>query len=325
MKTSGYLFVVIFFLLPAWSAAQQSPHFSMSTLNKYHANPAYSVFSDRLEIAGTHRDQWNNLPGAPSTQLISGHFPLDFGISSLGFEFLNDAIGIERSMALSLSYSHRLSTEFGDIGLGMKFGGEQRSLDQSRIRTPGGSYNEDIIFHDDPLLDDRNLSSIVPVFGFSIWYSSYLGFDAGLSVSQLSAGSHFGGEVFSYDLKPVYSLYVDYFIPFMEDWYVVPSGHVYTDLNQTQVYLHGMASFQDQYFGGLGLRGITPNSLDAVTLMVGFRMNDRFTAYYNYDIGLSNIYRPNNQTHEFSVVYRGGEWPHRRQKPPVIYNPRFME
>jgi type IX secretion system PorP/SprF family membrane protein len=321
--TSGLVLTALLFAVSA--SAQQTPHFSMSVLNKYHFNPASSVFSDRLDIVGVHRDQWNNIPGGPSTQLISGHFPFDFGLSAVGFEFVNDAIGLERQMSLSLSYSQRLNTAYGDIGIGVRAGGEQKSLDQSRLRTPGGNYGESTIEHNDPLLDGQNLSSIVPVFGLSVWYRSYLGFEAGISVNQIPGGKHFGGENFDFETKPVYSVYGEYYVPVLEDWYIIPSGHLYTDFTQTQVYLHALGSYQNIYFGGLGLRGITPNSLDAITLMAGIRINDRFTAYYNYDIGLSGLYRPSNQTHEFSVVYRGGEWTHRRQKPPVIYNPRFLE
>ncbi|TVR84053.1 MAG: type IX secretion system membrane protein PorP/SprF [Saprospirales bacterium] len=323
MRSIPLLFLVFMILIvPAYG--QQLPHFSMSALNKYQFNPAVSAFSDRLSAAGYHRDQWRSAPGGPSTQILNAFFPFDYGESALGFQFKNDAIGLERTMSIFVSYAHRFNTEYGSFAIAVNSGAEQKSIDQSRLRTPGGNYVEENIQHNDPLLDASGLRSLVPKFGLSAWYS-YGRWDVGLSAQNFAIGSHFGGDLFSFNLNPVYSLYADYFYPVLEDWFVVPSVHIYSDLNQTQVHFSALGSYQNLYFGGLGLRGATSRSIDALTVMAGVKVNERFSIYYNYDIGLSSMYNPMNQTHEFALIYRGAEWPHSRQRPPVIYNPRFME
>ncbi len=317
-----------FLLLFGWTAesvfAQQMPHFSMSPVNKFQYNPAISAFENRLVLNGVHRDQWKAFPGAPSTQLINGYMPLDFGVSAVGFNFMNDRIGLEKTMAFSLSYAHRIETAYGPIALALQLGGEQKSIDQSRLRTPGGTYDEEVPDHNDPLLGNDQISSWAPVLGLSAWYAMG-NMEFGLSVRQLSPTGHFSDDPLGYSIQPEVSLYGDYYYPLDGDWYVIPSLHIYTDFKQLQSLLHGKIGFQNQYFGGLGFRGLGSRNADAIVLMAGFRINENFTVYYNYDIGLSDIYRPSAQSHEFTITYRSAEWSSRRERPPVIYNPRFLE
>nr|MBS0037985.1 PorP/SprF family type IX secretion system membrane protein [Saprospiraceae bacterium] len=304
--------------------AQQSPHFSLSPSNKFQFNAAVSAFDNSMVISGVHRDQWNNIPGGPNTQLINAHMPLEVGMNAVGFQFVNDAIGIEKTLSFSFSYAHLITTGYGPLSLAVQLGGEQKTFDQSRLRTPGGNYNEEIPNHNDPILGNSDLSSWLPTLGLSAWYSRG-NMDLGLSVKQLTSGGHFSGEPFSYSMQPEVSVYGDYFLPIDESWAVIPSIHIYTDLKQVQNFVHGLVGYENQYFGGLGLRGLGTRTFDAIAIMAGVRLNDRFTVYYNYDLGVSNIYRPNNQTHEFMVVYRSLRWTGHSKKPPVIYNPRFLE
>lgn len=304
--------------------SQQPAHFSMANLNKYQINPAVSGFTETLNIVGVHRDQWNNISGGPSSQLLTAHFPIDIGRSAFGINFISDAIGVEKTLALSFSYAQLFRTDYGNVSIAIQAGAEQKSLDQSRLRTPEGTYSGGFFNHEDPLLGLSDISSFVPVAGVSGWFSNGT-LDIGLSVRQISFGTHFSDSPISYSVKPEFSLYADYFLPVNENWFVIPSIHLYSDATQLQGITQALASFRNLYYGGIGLRGLTPNSIDAISVMAGIQINDRFTIYYNYDIGLSSVYNPNNQTHEFMIIYRSPKWSQARRKPPVIYNPRFLE
>ena len=304
--------------------SQQLSHFSLSPINKFQFNPAVSVFDNTMVITGVHRNQWTNIAGSPSSQLVNAYLPLDYGISAGGFQLATDAIGVENSLSLSVTYARMFNFEWGRASVGLLGGLEQKRIDQSALRTPGGFYGENEINHRDPLLDNRNISSWVPVFGLSAW-ATYRGFEGGLSIRQLSPISHFQNEEISYRPKGEFSLFVDYFMVLDDGLFLIPSLHIYSDLRKVQTFIHALAGFNNQYFGGFGVRGYSPNSLDAIALTAGIRLNDRFVFYYNYDIGLSELYQASGSTHEIMLVYRMPEWRSDRTPPPVIYNPRFLE
>lgn len=319
-----FLFSLLACLCVQVNFAQQLSNFSLSSINKYQFNPAVSVFDNTMVISGTHRNQWSNIAGSPSSQLFNAYFPIDYGVSAGGIQLANDAIGVERSLSLSLSYARMFNFEWGKLSIGVMGGAEQKQIDQSLLRTPGGFYREDDINHRDPILGNNDIKSFIPIFGFSSWIS-FRGFEGGLSVRQLSPLSHFSDNIMSYRTKAEYSTFVDYFLVVDEGFFLIPSFHIYTDLRKVQTWTHLLAGLNNQYFAGLGIRGFSPSSIDAIGLTVGIRLNDRFIFYYNYDIGLSEIYQASGSTHEIMVVYRMPEWKSGRQRPPVIYNPRFLE
>jgi type IX secretion system PorP/SprF family membrane protein len=324
LQKTFYLIILVSSLSIHNNSAQQLSHFSLSSINKYQFNPAVSAFDNTMVITGIHRNQWTDIAGAPSTQHFNAYMPFDYGISSVGIQIVSDAIGVENSLSLALSYAQMFNFEWGKLSLGVQAGAEQKRIDQSLLRTPGGFYGEDQLDHRDPILGSNDISSLIPIFGLSSWIT-FRGFEGGLSLRQLSPIAHFSDESMSYRSKAEYSAFVDYFMVLDEGLFLIPSFHLYTDLSKFQTWTHVLVGLNNQYFGGLGIRGYSPSSIDAIGLAVGMRLNDRFVFYYNYDIGLSEIYQASGSTHELMLVYRKPAWKSGRQRPPVIYNPRFLE
>ena len=77
---------------------------------------------------------------------------------------------------------------------------------------------------------------------------------------------------------------------------------VKSDGAQTQTDI-GALMYYDQFFGGLTLRGLNSNSLDAMNSIVGLKINDHLRVSYSFDIGLSALRTFHDGTHEFIINY----------------------
>ena len=67
-------------------SAQQDALFTKYMFNSLVFNPAYAGSNDHLAIAALYRNQWfGNIPGAPVTQTVTAHTPLQNKRVGVGF------------------------------------------------------------------------------------------------------------------------------------------------------------------------------------------------------------------------------------------------
>jgi len=64
--------------------------------------------------------------------------------------------------------------------------------------------------------------------------------------------------------------------------------------------------------------------LDAVALMAGFKLNEKLSVGYAYDIGLSALNSVSSGSHELLLNYNLGAPIGKGRPPAVIYNPRSL-
>ena len=84
------------------------------------------------------------------------------------------------------------------------------------------------------------------------------------------------------------------------------------------------ARYNENIFVGGSLRGYHGNSIDAVALMGGFKLSEKISIGYAYDLGLSRLKTVNSGAHEILLNYNLGA-PIGQGKPPsIIYNPRSL-
>ncbi|MXV51498.1 type IX secretion system membrane protein PorP/SprF [Pedobacter sp. HMF7647] len=89
------------------SHAQLNPLGAMYFQNQYLANPAFAGMENELNIGGIYRQQWSNIPGAPSLQSLTA----DWGSSKrmgLGVSLNNDHSGLMRRTRAVASYAYHL-------------------------------------------------------------------------------------------------------------------------------------------------------------------------------------------------------------------------
>ena len=74
-------------------------------------------------------------------------------------------------------------------------------------------------------------------------------------------------------------------------------------VDQTQTDVSAIFRYNENIFFGGGLRGYNTNSLDAVSMIAGFKLSENVTLGYGYDFTLSNINLVSNGSHEIQINY----------------------
>jgi type IX secretion system PorP/SprF family membrane protein len=87
-------FAVIFSLIIALNIkAQQDPQYNLYQFNQMIINPAYAGAKEGLSIAGSVRNQFTGIDGAPKTTCLSIHNPILNKNLGIGLTLINDAMG----------------------------------------------------------------------------------------------------------------------------------------------------------------------------------------------------------------------------------------
>ncbi len=171
-----------------------------------------------------------------------------------------------------------------------------------------------------------------------IWFSSTLCvFEAGAFFQSkkwevgLSAQPVFATQLKekgngTFGLKPVqhFLIYAANSLSVGENLTLKPSVLVKSDLKETQVEVSAMARWRENTFAGASLRGFGKSSKDAAVLFVGFKLNEKTTLAYAFDIPLSSLNTAQRGSHELLLRYSLNKPIGVGRLPPVIYNPRFF-
>lgn len=177
-------FIVLLFLLVNTLDvfAQQDPQYTQYIYNPVVINPAYAGNRGVLSVVGLHRSQWVGLDGAPRTQSLSIHSPINESKVGLGVSIVNDALGPQQETYIGVDFSYTIETsDFGRLSFGLKGGGRllDVNFDQLNLLDP-----TDINFAQN--IDNQ----FSPVVGVGLYYHSQK-FYAGLSVPNVLETNHF--------------------------------------------------------------------------------------------------------------------------------------
>ncbi len=161
--------------------AQQDPQYSQYMYNPVVVNPAYAGSRGVTSIVGLHRSQWVGLDGAPRTQTLSIHSPIQNSRLGLGLSVVNDALGPtdETYFAADVSYTIPVSYN-GNLSFGVKGGAHLLNVDfqQLNARDP------------DILLQNNIENRLSPTVGVGAYYHTDK-FYVGLSTPNLLQTEHF--------------------------------------------------------------------------------------------------------------------------------------
>ena len=98
---------------------------------------------------------------------------------------------------------------------------------------------------------------------------------------------------------------------------------VKTDGKANQLEGSFQAFYREKFLVGVGFRGLTTNSRDAIMAHLGMRLNEKTLLLYTYEWPLSGLGAVNRGSHEIGLQYRWGAPIGAGKLPPVINNPRF--
>jgi type IX secretion system PorP/SprF family membrane protein len=305
--------------------SQQSGQYSMYMLNKYQNNSAYAGLDNSLSVTGVFRSQWVGLNGSPVMQNINAHMPVYFIKGGVGLNVENIELGAEQNTSMTLSYAyHKPVGNIGILSIGAGGGFYQKTLDGSILRTPEGDYDENNpINHNDLILSEGRETGIVPIFNVGVFFQTEK-FEIGASAINLVEPEVNLNTNVNFQLNRHYFLTMAYNWDINNSFSLQPSIMVKSDLVETQLEISTIIKYNDNIFGGLAFRGYSENTIDATAFLVGFKLSEKITLAYSYDLTLSSYNSVSNGSHEILINYNLNKIIGAGVPPRIIHNPRFL-
>jgi len=290
-------------------------------LNKYAFNPAFAGLDFSLSANLMYRNQWETLPSNPSDIHMNGHIPMYVWSGAIGGMLERRSFGVFNQTSLSGSYNYITDTPYGLISFGGRAGLSFLSVDGTAIVTPEGIYSGGFT-HNDPILlegTDRGVGFRWDVGTF--FYNKKM--QAGLAISNIPS-TIIGLENTSFSQTTHINGFYQYNFVINEEIELMQSILLKTDLNEIQTDISSLFKINGNIFGGMSLRGYSSRSLDAMILIVGMQISDHYTLSYSYDIGLSELRRGHEGSHEILLNYNLRKLIGTGRPPRIIYNPRYL-
>lgn len=296
MKKSISIFVLL--LVASISNAQQDAQFTQYMYNSMIINPAYAGSRDQMSIFGIHRTQWVGLEGAPVTNNVSIHSPINNGNVGLGLSILNDRIGPsdETDIGFNFSYKIKASEEY-TLSFGLKASVNLLNIDFTKL-------SQESYFNIDPSFQTNVDNKFSPNIGAGLFlYSgdSYVG----LSIPNFIQTQHFDKGINRASTSNIATERLHYYLT---------AGHVYdlssevkfkpsTIIKMTtgaplQVDLSGNFMFNDKFVVGAAYRWSA-----AVSGLLGFQATESWFIGYGYDFETTQLSKYNSGSHEIFLRY----------------------
>jgi type IX secretion system PorP/SprF family membrane protein len=122
MKTHSTLYILflsaILLLSGQLAKAQLNPLAMQYYSNQYLGNPAMAGLDNGIKLSLGHRQQWSEVPGAPSTQAITAEFGSEK--VGIGLNMNNDMAGLLKRTRVAATYAYHL--RLNDDGQKLHFG-----------------------------------------------------------------------------------------------------------------------------------------------------------------------------------------------------------
>jgi len=177
MKTINKIIAVLVLTFGSFTInAQQTPMYTHYMYNTLMVNPGYAGSRDALTVTALCRSQWVDFKGAPKTQTLSMHTPLNNEHIGLGLSVLNDKIGPTNNTSVYGDFAFIMKlNEKSKLALGLSAGADIFRADLSNLALDETN---------DPVFLSNIDNHVTPNFGFGAYYSRER-FYAGISVPKL--------------------------------------------------------------------------------------------------------------------------------------------
>ncbi len=274
------------------SVAQSIPHATLFQYNHMMVNPGYAGMQDGIAVNSVVRNQYMGFEGAPSNQNFNVHMPFKlFNLQhGAGITLMNDEIGFNTNIAISLNYAFQKEVAEGKLGVGIGAGFLNQSLDNDWEALDG---TEDPLIpqgEDEPMMFDLNIG------GF--YKTDNLFF--GLSLNHLNSPElkYADVEIYPY-YKPSAFLTFGYKYQLGNPLFEFePSMMAYTSGSSVQAAVDLVLHYKSRFWGGLGYRVV-----DALSVMAGAEIIEGLDIGLAYDISTSEIIKHSDGSFEFILQY----------------------
>jgi type IX secretion system PorP/SprF family membrane protein len=305
MKKLIFTLAAVLFLLSEGNS-QQVMLSSTYSYNKFIINPALTGMYRRPQLYLVHRNQWNNMPGNPTTNALTMETGMKKDKVGLGVLVFSDALGITNNVGFKATYSYRVkfgSETFLNLGLG------------------AGVSRLGINFQDANVLDKDDLSiynfgainktTFDAIGGANLtWRKLNVGF-AIPNLINTKARFHKNDSLISsssyYTYARSLAVNLGYEFNLTSDGknVLTPLVLVKRDLvkgsRPMQIDVNLMYDYMKKYWIGAAYR-----TDYGIIAQAGLKMFDQFTAGYAYDFAMNNAWKGRQmvgRTHEIIVGY----------------------
>lgn len=311
--------------------AQKEPQFSQYMHHPLVYNPAFASWTEKhLTATLSSRVQWVGFDGRPETHVLTGSMPLAILAGNASAGVMYDVAGPEKRLQLMMGYAYKhiltVKKERMEVGGGVSLTFDRYWLDGDILRTPGGSYSEGIIDHRDPLLNTGTMkASPRPDASMGVFVRYRGGFAALSAVNLLGVPATFKGAAQTLKAKIRRHMFITggYQVRLNPMWEALPTALIKTDFINVQIDMDILAQYAGKFAGGVGLRGLTRTTGDALVVHAGVKVLDNVWVTYSYDLTLSAIGNFSSGSHELTLHYLTSPVLRGRFKK-IYYSPRFL-
>lgn len=293
IKMINYLKVLFFcslFLIAKGVNAQQQAMYTQYMFNGLAINPAYAGSHETLSLTTLLREQWLNIEGAPSTQTVSLHAPIERKKIALGLLVMNDRIGVINQSGVYGSYAYKINfQDKGTLSMGLSAGFSYYDAAFSQVAV------------NDPSFSNGDVNEFHPNVGVGFYYytDSYF---VGISSPQiLETTFNRDGKDSDSKFRRHYFLTVGKVFDISSDVKLKSSFLLKAvDGAPSALDLNASVLLQEVLWLGLSYR-----SFDSFNGILRIQLNPAFQIGYGYDfLTTSQLSRVNGGSHELMLNYR---------------------
>ena len=315
-------YILFFLFINSMMFGQQGVPSSLLNFNPYFDHASFGGMDRSLSVSLQTRSAWSMLEGRPSTLYLGAHMPVYLWKGSIGGDILSQKEGNLRLNQIRASYNYVTAYFGGLLSLGGRLGISQIQLDGTLVRTPQGSYLDGIINHRDPILGNGLQNGFGGLWELSALYTNDQLLIMGSLSDLVSLGQSVGNARYAQD--QTLSLMVQYTYPILPNVTALPSLSVRSNFNVVQTELRALVNYNVKNYAGIVIRGYSGKTIDALGIVAGHRVNQKFSLFYGYDIGLSGLRTAHDGTHDLILKINMEPLFGKNLPPKVTYNPRFL-
>ncbi|NPA34488.1 MAG: type IX secretion system membrane protein PorP/SprF [Chlorobi bacterium] len=312
--------VVLLLISDKPSFAQYAPQWNNLLINPTAYHPTAEFKTSNISVYAHSRFQWTGLEGAPTTHLIQAFAPIT-PEDIAGLSILYDRIGPQTWFGGSIDYS-RIVFQDGQTTI-VRIGGSL-SLNQFNLDACSliGPSDENPCSGNDPLLPTQNTKSSAGIY-------------ISLSASAILSNLAVSGTLYKFPIASPNINGIPFNSPFQG---IFTAAYLFNDLGSVQwrpnltlklgtaawqLELGVYATINQTFHAGILYRGPTKNTLESLSLLVGWNINESITIGYAYELSINALSFANSGTHDIVLkilLPRPWAFPQLR----TIYSPRFM-
>ncbi len=291
-----FCFLFLYIIANLAAIAQQDPQFSFNKMTQLSVNPGFAGNNGMVNGLILNRYQWVGIEGAPKTLLFSVEAATEIlGIQSgVGLNIMSDELGFQKNISVSIDYSYRKKTKFGDLGMGASVGFYNMAINGDWFIPEGDMYGPTT----DNAIPQTDVSQLALDFGLGFFLKSN-DYYVGASVTHLNQASIKFSDQASTFLARHYYLSAGYNISLADPLFEIqPSVLFKTDMIAYQADVTVDLVYKKRYSAGLNYR-----INDAIGVLLGFEMINGLRIGYAYDIMTSALSGYGDGSHEIYLGY----------------------